>query len=68
MNYVSSCGLPLQQTQISHRDLAARNILVNCVADRVLVKISDFGLARQLSGTDDIYHTDQAVRNELLHI
>ncbi|KAK6963876.1 fibroblast growth factor receptor 1 [Biomphalaria glabrata] len=40
----------LIQNNIIHRDLAARNILVT---DRGICKITDFGLARSIEGTDN---------------
>jgi serine/threonine protein kinase len=44
--------LYLEENQIVHRDLAARNCLLNEEeSDKIIVKISDLGLAR------DVYYT-----------
>ena len=48
MAYLSTVPNP----KIIHRDLAARNCMVN---DRVIVKIGDFGLARDLCYAQDYY-------------
>jgi serine/threonine protein kinase len=45
----------IQFQKVIHRDLAARNILV---AERDLVKIADFGLARNIR--TDYYYMQQA--------
>lgn len=50
MEYLHSRG-------VLHRDLAARNILVE--SDLGLVKIADFGLARNLRDTGDYYYVQQ---------
>ena len=51
--------------QIVHRDLAARNILVSSSAgNRTIVKISDFGLARQLQDCN-IYHSSSKVISKM---
>eukprot|EP00039_Didymoeca_costata_P028876 m.22386 g.22386 ORF g.22386 m.22386 type:complete len:736 (-) comp7394_c0_seq1:92-2299(-) len=42
---------------VVHRDLAARNILVSTFKPSVLVKISDFGLSRGLSGDKQYYQS-----------
>ena len=47
----------LATLQITHRDLAARNVLVFAYNSQshlhVLVKVSDFGLSRQMAGAQD---------------
>ena len=48
--------------QIVHRDLAARNVLVNCLDKRIVAKISDFGLARQLDDSNAVCYTEREVR------
>lgn len=48
MAYLSTVPNP----KIIHRDLAARNCMVN---DRTIVKIGDFGLARDLCYAEDYY-------------
>ena len=48
MAYLSTVPNP----KIIHRDLAARNCMVN---DKVIVKIGDFGLARDLCYAQDYY-------------
>jgi serine/threonine protein kinase len=51
-SYQISCGMKyLHSKNVLHRDLAARNILVD---DYDLVKIADFGLARNIR-TDYYY-------------
>jgi len=47
--------------QIIHRDLAARNVLV---ADKLIVKIADFGLTRVVDATADCYKQ----RNDVSHV
>ena len=42
MEYISS-------KDIVHRDLAARNVLLGYVSDKVIAKIADFGLSRELT-------------------
>jgi len=44
----------LEQEGIVHRDLAARNLLVTEVEGTYVVKISDLGLSREMSG--DVYN------------
>jgi serine/threonine protein kinase len=57
MSYQVSRGLEyLASRSIIHRDLAARNVLV---CEENIVKISDFGLARQRILSDYILHNDQ---------
>ncbi len=41
MEYLHSC-------KIIHRDLAARNLLVSFVDFQYMVKVSDFGLSKQM--------------------
>ena len=47
--------------QIIHRDLAARNVLV---ADKLVVKIADFGLTRVTNATAECYKQ----RNDVSHV
>lgn len=46
----------LESNKMIHRDLAARNCLLNINENNNLtVKIGDFGLAKELTSTDDYY-------------
>ena len=55
MAYLSTVPSP----KIIHRDLAARNCMVN---DRVIVKIGDFGLARDLCYDQDYYRYETQLK------
>ena len=48
--------------KIVHRDLAARNILLQSRGGRVLAKISDLGLSRQVTARDSHYVSTSAMR------
>eukprot|EP01118_Nematostelium_gracile_P020294 TRINITY_DN9803_c0_g2_i2.p1 TRINITY_DN9803_c0_g2~~TRINITY_DN9803_c0_g2_i2.p1 ORF type:complete len:218 (+),score=38.62 TRINITY_DN9803_c0_g2_i2:395-1048(+) len=51
MNYVHSLG-------ILHRDLACRNVLVSGLKDNVTLKISDFGMSKQV---ESYYTSEKAI-------
>ena len=54
--------------QIIHRDLAARNVLVREKCNKVEVKISDFGMARQLVDIDVYYAKDKVGVTFIIHL
>jgi len=52
----------LARNKIIHRDLAARNILLQSRGSRVLAKVSDLGLSRQVTGNSSHYVSTSAKR------
>lgn len=52
----------MEQARIVHRDLACRNILM--MGDRKRVKISDFGLSRDVR-RNGVYIQDDAMRLQI---
>lgn len=52
MNYVHGCG-------VIHRHLDARNVLLVTTSDRIVVKLCDFGLAKDIEG-HYFYHDQTA--------
>ena len=51
--------------QIIHRDLAARNVLV---ADKLVIKIADFGLTRVVDASADCYKQRNDVRRFSIYL
>ena len=47
--------MTLRQNSILHRDIKPENILLSEDSWKSTVKISDFGLAKQIRSADDLY-------------
>ncbi|KAI8484083.1 Endothelial cell-specific molecule 1 [Branchiostoma belcheri] len=59
-----ACGLSeLARLKIVHRDIAARNVVIS---DRMVAKIADFGLSRDVYVSTAYKRTDQGGEEELL--
>ncbi|XP_078679519.1 fibroblast growth factor receptor 3-like [Branchiostoma floridae x Branchiostoma belcheri] len=59
-----ACGLAeLARLKIVHRDIAARNVVIS---DRMVAKIADFGLSRDVYVSSAYKRTDQGGEEELL--
>ena len=59
---VASGMLHLAHYNIVHRDLSARNVLLQSRGSRVLAKVADLGLSRQVSPRESLYVSSSSKR------